>query len=57
MLALDIIGHLSRKENSRTLLWVVVVYFTKWVELFAFRDAKVDLPVAGFRDFFKAGIT
>jgi hypothetical protein len=42
MLALDLMGPLPRSKNGKTMLVVVVDHFTKWVELFALRDAKAD---------------
>jgi hypothetical protein len=42
MLALDLMGPLPRSKNGKTMLLVVVDHFTKWVELFALRDAKAD---------------
>jgi hypothetical protein len=40
LLAIDLVGPLPKTKYGKTQLLVVVDHFTKWVELFAMRDAK-----------------
>ncbi|CAL8085376.1 unnamed protein product [Orchesella dallaii] len=40
MLAIDLVGPLPITKNRKTQILCVVDHFTKWVELFAIRDAK-----------------
>ncbi|OXA42471.1 Transposon Ty3-G Gag-Pol polyprotein [Folsomia candida] len=43
MLAMDLMGPLPRSANRNTYLLVVVDHFSKWVELFALKDATAPL--------------
>uniref|UniRef100_A0A8C4S3F8 Integrase catalytic domain-containing protein n=1 Tax=Erpetoichthys calabaricus TaxID=27687 RepID=A0A8C4S3F8_ERPCA len=50
MLGVDLMGPLPSSKAQKTVLMVVVDYFSKWVELFALQDAKVPKICSTLKD-------
>ena len=49
-LGMDLMGPLPRSEKGNTFLFVIIDYFTKWVEIFPLKDSKAHRLVTILKD-------